>query len=306
MSKELEKFKADLKKHAALIKMYSLEDVTAAKKAFTLLVGDTVAGGESHLKEAMATARDNGVQGDTLADFVKDKKFAAALDVFKTSVATCKEKREYFAALCNGAGKTHDILAKIHTDIEKDLKSRSGRSQSKSEIEALRDDLAKTMKELKTASGLESTLNKRDQGYPDGFNDHVARILKTAPDAAEVARDNTMLPQKLVDRNRKKQVSLAIAAVNRVNDACSKALEAAADDMAAAKPRLAAAANDVKVVEALRDDFKAAVAHGDKTHAIEGTKDEAAVRKALADLEKAADAASRKLRGTVTTLKKAS
>jgi hypothetical protein len=305
MSKELEKFKAEQKKLAAVVKMYSLENVSAAKKSYALAVGDAVASGESHVREAMAIARDNGVQGDKLADFMKDKKFAAAVDVFRTAVKKCKDKKEMLATLCNGAGKTHDLLAVQLAAMDKDLKGRPGKSASKAEIQALRDDVAKTMKEMKTASGLEATLNKRDQTYTDNFDAHMTRLLKTAPDAAEIARDNTMLPQMLVDRNRKKQVSLAMAALKRVNEACSKALDAAADDMAAAQPLLAAAAKDVTAITALRDAFKKAVDHADSTKALHATKDEKAVRKAMADLDKALDAANRKLRGTATTLKKA-
>lgn len=67
-----------------------------------------------------------------------------------------------------------------------------------------------------TENASEMVLNKRDESYGDNGAAHLVRVLKGAPDVQKRARDATMLPQLLVDRNRKKQLTLGLGAFKRV------------------------------------------------------------------------------------------
>jgi len=82
-------------------------------------------------------------------------------------------------------------------------------------------------------------------------------------------------------------------------------MTAAEQDLSVAKPHLAAAAKEAITVSQMRDAYKKALDFVDSKNDLAGTKDEAAVRKVLAELNKAADQADRMVRGTMTTIKKA-
>jgi hypothetical protein len=305
MAKELDKFKQRYDKVAPKLKKLTVEEAGKLKKSFGLSVGDASASGESHMIESMANARDNGVTGDRLQDFMKDKGFKLAVEAFTIAVNQADKLQGELKAFCDEATAAAAELAKIKTDIDKDLKGRKDKSESKSEIVALGDQIEGDIKALKKTAAVWDSVPPKQRDYVANYEKTIDKILKTAPDVQERQRDATELPQMLVDRNRKQATTRAAGFARKVKEACEAAIEAAGTDLAGAQPHLKAAAASLTELKTVHDSFKKAVDYADGKRSLDGTKDEAAVRKAMSDIEKLYEMAERTLRGTATTIKKA-
>jgi hypothetical protein len=305
MSKELAKFQAAYKKIEDNIKRCAHDKVKAAADAYSLRAMDVSSVGEDNVRDSLANARDAGVTGNKLADFQKFGGFKDAVATLKKAAVDLEKERVALAALCGDAAKTQAEAEKLLGSISKDLKSRKDKSATKTDIEAMHADLGKVVADLKKSSAAYGKVQKWRLDYPGQVDTAVAKLLAEAPATQAATRDDNMMPQMLVDRMRKKQLNQVTGALKEVNGAVDDAIAAAGTDLKSAQPHLKKAAGRLADLGKVRDGFKAAIAHADKSGALNGTKDEAAVRKVMDQMDKAYDAGERRVRGAAATIRKA-
>ena len=136
MAKEWDKFSSDYKKLAPKIEKYSAENASTAKTRINS--ANTNCGeGERNLADCMVTARKNGVTGDTLVDFMKDKTFAEGYKLLQAATNMMAEELLTMQAFSKEAGEVLADVTKLDAAITKDLKGRKDKSESKKDIEGL-------------------------------------------------------------------------------------------------------------------------------------------------------------------------
>lgn len=303
MAKEWDKFQADYKKLAPDIKKYSESDTFAAMKRLGIAHGNC-SEGESHLAHCMVTARKNGVTGTSLSDFVKDKTFSEGLKLLDKATSDLTTELRALEKFSKDAAELSGKVTKLKLAIEKDLKGRKDKSATKKDIEELLATTTADIKQLnKAARAYDDKANKAMTGYAANFQKTVAAILKQAPDAQKDDKESQELPQLFVDRNIKKNFSSAVGTGKKISDLCDSAMTKAETDLKAATPDLKAAADLLKTLKALNDSYTEAVSK--QKAALDASKDKDKIVKMIAAIAKAYDGADRKLRGTMTTIKKA-
>lgn len=303
MAKEWEKFQSEYKKLQPDIKKHSMENASATSKRVQTASANC-GQGEANLAEAMVIARKDGVKGTGLADLVKDKAFKDALGLLDKATSMLTEQIRAFEAFSTKAGEVGAQVAKLQVAIEKDLKGRKDKSESKKDIEALLDQTKEDQKELKkSADYYAQRVNKANLGYAANFQKTVAAILKQAPDVQDKARDATLLPQLFVDRNLKKNTTLALVLAKQVHEACDAAVEGAQVNLAAAAGPLKTAQAALIKLKKLADEYADAIKKF--PDAISNSKDKAKIEKMTDSIAKALDGAAREFKGVATTIKKA-
>lgn len=302
MAKEWEKFQSEFKKLKPSIDKHSAEAASAAYKRVTLASAN-VSEGESNLAESTVTARKNGVKGTALPDFMKDKTFADAKKLLDISVGQFVEELKTLDTFCDGAQATADKLATLYRAIEKDLKSRKDKSESKKDIEALQATCLKEHGELEKAAGFKTKPNKFMRAYVGNYMKTIKDILETAPEAQASKKEQTELPQLFVDRNIKLNTTKALAFGKKVKEACDLAMEAAANDLKDALPHLKTAQAALVQLKKLSDDYTEA--EKKFADALTNSKDQGKIEKMLESIHKALDSAARTFKGVSTTIKKA-
>jgi hypothetical protein len=302
MAKELEKFKADLKKLDADIKAHSAERAAAAWQKLRMAKSNCDTG-EDHMKESLVDAREEGVTGDTLADFMKSKSFAEAKKLLDVTVRDLVAELKSFDDFCTNAEKTALKVGTINTAIQKDLKGRKDKSESKKEIQALQESTYEIYQELMKSNAFKDKPNKATRDYVANYAKTIKSIIETAPEEAQRQKDATMLPQLLVDRNLKRNLGLATSGKKKVDELCDQAIEAAGDNLSAAAPFLKEAQTELNKVKEIKEDYeKIATQYKD---AVEVSKDKSKIEKAIKMIAASHEEGERKLRGTVTVIKKA-
>jgi len=166
MSKELTKFQATYKKLAPKVKVYTKKNAQDLSRQVKSAFQSANFHGEEMIAEAMANARDNGVTGDKYADFIKDKGFQDAIKVFDKAVGLMDTPQKELKKFCAQAAQTADELAVLHTQIEKDLKKRKDKSDTKKDIEKLRDQINADWQAVTAASKEHSELPQIQQEEP--------------------------------------------------------------------------------------------------------------------------------------------
>lgn len=302
MAKEWDKFQSDYKKLAPKITEYSAANASVAKTRIN--TANTNCGeGERNLSDAMVGARKNGVTGDTLVDFMKDKGFADDYKALKSANNMLAEELQTMEAFSKEAATVVAELVKLDAAITKDLKGRKDKSESKKDIEALQGKIAEDLKSVKDAAGKWAAVEPLKKNLPGKFPDTVARILKQAPDVQAKRQEAEMLPMLLVDRNLKSNVSKAAALAKKIMDDTSAAIDLAADDMAGAAKLIKASSEDLKKLSELNASYQKLLSTNKQDIAISLDKDK--IEKAIKDIAKAYTIGETKLRGAATTLKKA-
>lgn len=303
MAKEWDKFQADYKKLKPAIGKHSTTEASAVFTRFKLASAN-LSQGEENLGDSTVTARKNGVTGDKLTDFMKDKSFSDAKKLLDKVVAEYVEQLQAVDAFCDAAAAVSGDVAVLQKAIEKDLKSRKDKSESKKDIEALLATTVDDIKELNKSVAYKTKPNPFQRGYAANFAKHLDKIVKEAPEEQERKKNATEMPQLFVDRNIKTNFTKAVALGKAVADACDKAMEAAGNDMAAAVPHLKAAQTALVALKGLNDSYVEAVKKFQAD--IDNSKDKDKVEKMIAAIAKSFDTAARAFKGASTTIKKAS
>lgn len=306
MSKELTKFQARYKKLAPKVKVYTKKAGQGLGRKVSSAFQDATFHGEKIIAEAMANARDNGVTGNKYGDFIKDKGFQDAIKIFDKAVAEIDRPQKELKKFCAQAQQAADELAVLYKDIEKDLKKRKDKSESKAEIEKLKAQIEKDWGAVTTASKAHDDLPEAQQEYVGNFQKTVEKIMKQAPAAQAAQRDSVALPQMLVDRNRKRGRNKSITLAKEIQALCEEAMQKAeTGGLKDAQPALKKAAGQLKDLKKVKDEFDKALAHTSKLNSFKKSKDKGKIEDDVATIGKAYQAAERQLRGVSTTLRKA-
>jgi len=303
MAKEWDKFQSTYKKIEPKLKIYT-EANGAKKSAIFSNAYSNCSVGENNITDSMVTAREKGVTGTELKDFMKDKGFQEAMKLYTLAVNEMDAAQKDYGTFCTEARGVADEVALLHAAIEKDLKGRKDKSESKKDIEGLRDQLAKDWK-LLDAVAKRNTKNTSPakEKYVENYKKTIDELLKEAPEEQQRKKDEAELPQLLVDRNIKSNFSKAIAMVKRIDEHCAAALEASEEDLKAAAPHLKLAVGELSPLKKMNDLYEDVVKRFDAD--IQNSKDEAKIRKMIGAITKGFADSDRKIRGIATTIKKA-
>lgn len=303
MAKQLNKFSISYDKIEAGLRDYNGDRLESHSQICRNAKGNAFQG-EDHLVECMSVARKNGVTGAKLADFMKDRTFKEAYGLWQKAAKEVGTTLADFDAWAARGVKPKAELEKMLKDIDKDLKSRSGRSESKSEIEALQKKVTARIKEIGKIIAAPAGLPPRHRNYLKEMDKTLARLLKNAPDEQDSQRDGTMIPQMLVDRNLQSAVRKAVAARKGVDDGCAQAEKlAGSGDAKGAQAALKEAAGRLAALNTLNDEYQKAHKFATSRKMLAGTKDEKKVNDAVAAIAKMHDAATKRLKGALAKVK---
>ena len=303
MAKEWDKFQATYKKIEPKLKIYT-EANGAKKSAILSNAYSNCSVGENNITDSIVTARENGITGNELKGFMKDKGFQEAMKLYTLAVNEMDTAQKDYGAFCAAARGVADEVATLHAAIEKDLKGRKDKSESKKEIEGLRDQLGKDWP-LLDAVAKRNTKNTSPakEKYVENYQKTIDTLLKEAPEEQQRKKDESELPQLLVDRNIKSNFSKAVGMVKRIDEHCAAALEASEEDLKAAAPHLKLAVGELSPLKKLSDSYEEVAKRFDAN--IQNSKDEAKIRKMIGAITKGFADSDRKIRGIATTIKKA-
>ncbi len=302
MAKEWEKFQSDFKKLKPAIDKHSASAASAVYKRVTL-ADASMSEGESNLAESTVISRKNGVTGTNLPDFMKDKAFSEAKKLLDKAVAQFVGALKELDDFADGAAKASAEVGALYQRIEKDLKSRKDKSESKKEIEGLRDTTLAAYRELEKSAAYKNKPNKYQRDYVSNYMKTIDKILKEAPEEQERKKEATEMPQLFVDRNIKLNTSKALALTKKVTDDCNKALEASEKDLKAALPFLKTAQVALVELKKIADTY--AEATRKFKDALNNSKDKGKIEKMIAGIDNGLETAARAFKGVSTTIKKA-
>ena len=303
MAKEWDKFQATYKKLEPKLKIFDETNADKKSQVFRLAYANCSAG-ENNISDSMVTAREKGVTGTELKDFLKDKGFQEAINLHNVAVRDMDTGQKDYKTFCTEARTFADEIAALHKDIEKDLKGRKDKSESKKDIEGLRDQLADDWKAVDTvAKRYASGMSPAKENYVANYQKTINALLKKAPEDQANQKDDTELPQLLVDRNIKANFGKAVGMVKRIDDHCATALEESGTDVKLAAPHLKLAVGELGELKKIKDSYDEVVAKYDTD--IKNSKDEAQIRKMIAAILTGYADSERKIRGLAATIKKA-
>ena len=303
MAKEWDKFQATYKKLEPKLKIFDETNADKKSQVFRLAYANCSAG-ENNISDSMVTARENGVTGTELKDFLKDKGFLEAIKLHNVAVRDMDTGQKDYKAFCTEARPFADEIAALHKDIEKDLKGRKDKSESKKDIEGLRDQLADDWKAVDTvAKRYASGMSPAKENYVANYQKTINALLKQAPEDQANQKDDTELPQLLVDRNIKANFGKAVGMVKRIDDHCDTALQESGTDVKLAAPHLKLAVVELGTLKKIKDSYDEVVGKYDAD--IKNSKDEAKIRKMIAAILNGYADSERKIRGLAATIKKA-
>lgn len=303
MAKEIENFRKEYKKLEGGIATYAFKEASAynqrVKNAWA-----NCSQGEFNLADVMVTAREEGVTGTGLADFVKNKKFKEALELLDLATSNLTEDVRAFQNFSLKAGEQSAACGKLVSAIEKDLKSRKDKSESKKDIEELKTKVENDIKDLnKSAKYATEQIVPAALNYAKNFQKTLARILAQAPDAQERGKDGREIPQLFVDRVIKKNFGHAVKLGKDVAEIVSGAIDLAGDDLKGAMGELKKAAEMVKELKELNETYTKAV---DKYQTeLDISKDKSNIEKMIKAIGMSYSESERKVRGAATVMKKA-
>ena len=266
---------AEYSKLLPVIKLYSAKACAAQLDTFVKHY-KTCQGLEEKLGFALVKARSNGVTGDSLADFRKDKSFNDAYKALDHQIDDLWKEQVKARQMGNEAKQTVNDLKILVEHIEEE---RKGHSKELAEAqEDLKKDQAKAKAgkgvlspaTIKLVDGLEKEFKKLDPGLAKLLKDiagdikdlteagslyrkeidqkmenYAAKFEKTIEKTLDLApksgADTAGLPTALQERVLVVAVKKAVALAKVIEKHCKTALEKAEKDRALAAPELKAA-----------------------------------------------------------------
>lgn len=162
---------------------------------------------------------------------------------------------------------------------------------------------------MSSFAGAVSAIDGIPKGHrtaPLNFAKTVQAVLKTKPDAALAKKESTELPQLLQDRNLKGNLNKANALIDTINAKTNEALKKAEEgDMKSAAPLLKDSAVALKTLKGFNDQYTKVTTDKKFKGVIDSSKDKSSILKSVKVLTDGFSDAERKVRGIMTTIKKA-
>ena len=273
--------------HAGAYKKLSGDVAKYGMKAIKPLVADFVNSyrkverHEEALPDTLAKARENGVTGDNLAAFKKNKAFADAYKTLDKEVDVLWAVQLKIKLLETEALLTANDLKTLSERIDKDITDHEKEqkdAEAKAKKAALKDQLAaeiarrelvKTTKVLRdlqakiTKDGkdlieagdlFDGQTDKKMVTYAAKFEKMIEKILDMAPDSKDDDKDgiNPDLPQNLQFKPFSVTVKKAVLAGKAIEKHCAVAVEKGKKDKKQAAPELKAAQTGIEALKKIR------------------------------------------------------
>ncbi len=217
MADAFKKLQAEYDKFLPDLKTFSEKECEAKLKTFLDLYKKTV-DEEEKVAATLKGARENGVAGDKVEDFKKDKGFKDAYKIYDKLLDELDKIQKTCIQMRNEAAMIGKNMALLDKQIDKDFK---GSKELK--VELLRKVLQKGMKDMQAASQLyDKKVDKTTDMYVTKWEKQVARILALAPPAPKPI--GASLPDDLSDDKLVKIEKEMQVAAKKIDAFCKKAL----------------------------------------------------------------------------------
>ena len=253
MSKEFSKIQEDYKKCAADLKQTTKAEAEKTKKSMAQAL-EKCWDAEDDLREAIATAREQGMTSKKLADAIKDKGVKSSLSVWQKAVVAQKAQLDTMLALVAKAQSLVPTLAKLESSAEKISKSAGKGSPDKKEIDAFLADVKKQQSELKTVMGYAGKMKPGDKFYAVQSKKILEKLLSDDKASASEADLPKLLEEKQLKRSAARVTSLSGA----IEAAHKKGVSIAAEDAKSAQTQLKVGLLKLKELAKLVGDYKRA------------------------------------------------
>lgn len=237
---------------------------------------------EDALAAAVEAARKDGsVTGSKVADFLKDKRFVAALKTWKDAVAKHHVQINELTDFSNRAQKLHDELAKRCNEIEKEVKkAKATNAKVMDTVKAAR----KILPDLKKSGALGSSL----QGHVVFYARKMQQSVETVIRQVLKKIDPKEFPKSMQEAQRGRTLREVAVQERKIIGLCRAALGERDKDPRKAAKAIKLAGAELSKLKKLNDEVASAAKSMRKE--INESKD----KKALIDLIKAVTNASRK------------
>lgn len=299
MIREWEKFHAEFKKLKSTADRYSdkiaggyLKQITQSKTACDKA--------EMELSQAVDEAREGGVTGKTLDDFMKFKDFAAARKKMDTALTGLDDDIKGLSTYCREAQKLSDQIVTLHKALEKDLKARKSVSDGRKETEALLDDIDAQYQRLMIVVAHKNRPPRASLLYVDLFPKTLAKIIANAPKVG--ASSSPGLPEMFDLSTLKDKVTRALTGSNRAIRACADATDAMPADPVAATKSLKSARDELDKLKTVDRAYREAAVKHHKL--IAAAPESAKIEKLMASIAKSLQAAERAVLAAAAVVKK--
>lgn len=273
--------------HAGAYKKLSGDVAKCGLKAIKPLVADfinsyrKVERHEAALPDTLVKARENGVTGDNLAAFKKNKAFADTyktldkeVDVLWAIQLKIKVVENDAITAANDLKTLSDHIDKDiadHDKEQKDAEAKAKKTGLKEQLaaEIARRELVKTTKELRDLQAkiakdrkdlieagdlFDKQTDKKMVTYAAKFEKMIEKILDMAPDGKDSDKDGTDpdLPGSLQFKPFSVTVKKAVLAGKAIEKHCAVAVEKGKKDKKQAVPELKAAQSGIEALKKLR------------------------------------------------------
>ena len=273
--------------HAGAYKKLSGDVAKFGMKAIKPLVADfinsyrKVERHEAALPDTLIKARENGVTGDNLAAFKKDKVFADTYKLLDKEVDVLWAVQLKIKNLENEALSTANDLKTLSDRIDKDIadhdkeqkdaeaKAKKAGLKEQLAAEIARRELVKTTKELnellakivkdrkelvEAGDLFDKQTDKKMATYAAKFDKMIEKILDLAPDSKDTDKDGNDpdLSGNLQFKPFSVTVKKAVLAGKSIEKHCAVAVEKAKKDKKQAEPELKAAQTGIEALKKLR------------------------------------------------------
>lgn len=289
---------------------------------------------EGKLPDTLVKARENGVTGDNLAAFKKDKVFADAYKLLDKEVDVLWAVQVKIKNIENEALTTANDLKTLSERIDKDLKDhekdqkdaeakakksppppkeqlaaeiqRRADAKTAKDLQALQVTIAKDRKDLTEAADLfDKQTDRKMTTYAAKFDKMIEKILDLAPEGKDDGKDggdDPDLPGNLQFKPFSVTVKKAVLQGKTIEKHCAMAAEKAKKDKKQAVPELKAAVTGLAALKKLR--ISLGKEQKKAMPALRKSPREKDYQKLFMDIETAFQSAVKVHRGAVMTIAK--
>jgi hypothetical protein len=286
---------------------------------------------EAALPDTLVKARENGVTGDNLASFKKDKGFADTYKSLDKEVdvlwAIQLKIKNFENEALSTANDLKTLADRIHKDItdhekeQKDAEAKAKKAALKEQlaVEIQRRDLGKTTKEMQDLLSkiekdrkdlieagdlFDKQTDKKMVTYAAKFEKMIEKILDLAPDSKDTDKNDNDpdLPGNLQLKSLSVIVKKAVMSGKAIEKHCAMAIEKAKKDKKQVAPELKSAVTGLEALKKLR--ISLGKEQKKAMPALRKSKHENEYAKLFKDIENAFQSAVKVHRSAVMTIAK--
>jgi len=292
--KEMHMATKEWDKHIADFKKLSRANDSNDSKTMKRLVGNFLIFGknaetlEDMLVKTLPKARDNGVTGDGLADFKKDKGFYDVYKMLQKNADMMYAAQQDLKVATNQARQTSDQIKALEAYIDKDVKARKVKPSPADlkELDKLRKEMATARKDLDIAGDMMTkSVDRKLATYVEKLGKNLDKLLDLAPKVEGDGDSKEKLPSEIQDKTLSVAVKKVQLLAKTISKHCETAFTKSLEDRKLAAPEMKAggiALSNLKKLYLQHNGYL-------KKHAkvIKASEDQAKMKKAFETIEKA-------------------